>query len=96
MKQHIAIERHDKPGITPVSREDGALPSTEDRSGAADRVDANDALAEASRFRERLLAARNGSPLPDSAEIIEAMREERLPEVLGENQPTDYNWVCSK
>jgi hypothetical protein len=91
VKQRIVIKRHGKPGMTPVSREDHARLLTQDRPGEANRVEAEDALAEASRFRERLLTARDSAPLPDSAEIIEATREERPPEVLGEDELTDHD-----
>jgi prevent-host-death family protein len=80
-KQRIVIERHGKPMMALVSLEDLTRLLTQDRAAETTRMEAREALEEASRFRERLLAARGGQSLPGSAEIIAEMREERLDEL---------------
>lgn len=80
-KQRIVIERHGKPMMALISLEDLARLATQDRIAQANRTEAFDALEEAARFRQRLLAARGGEPLPDSVAIIAEIREERLDEL---------------
>lgn len=80
-KQRIVVERHGKPMMVLISLEDYALLQAHRRDTEASRGEAQAALDEASSFRRRLLAERGGVPMPDSADLIAEIREERLDEL---------------
>jgi prevent-host-death family protein len=77
--ERLIVERHGKPVMAWVSVADlQRLQALEHNSDAYARRMAALALADASRAR--IAAEHNGAPLPDSTEIIYALREGRLDE----------------
>jgi prevent-host-death family protein len=79
--ERVIIERHGKPLAAWISLADLERLEALDRDeiGAQERWRAT--LDRARASRARILASRQGVPLPDSAESIRAMREERLSEL---------------
>jgi prevent-host-death family protein len=82
-RERVIIARHGKPMMALISLEDLARLLTQNQTTEESRAAARAVLAEASRFRKRLLAACGGQPLPESADIIAEMRGERLTAILG-------------
>ena len=79
-KERVVVERKGKPMAALVSIEDlRRLEALEpDASSIRARREAALALADASR--ERIRMERNGQVLPDSAELVTMLREERVRE----------------
>jgi prevent-host-death family protein len=79
--ERVIVERHGKPLAAWISLADfQRLEALErDESGSQERW--REALDRARASRARILGARQGLPLPDSADSIRAMREERLHEL---------------
>jgi prevent-host-death family protein len=76
-RERLVVERHGKPMIAWVSIEDlQRLEALERNSDSYARRMAALALADAARAR--IAAEHNGVPLPDSTEILYALREGRL------------------
>jgi len=78
--QRIVVERRGKPMMAWISLEDlQRLEELEKGAGLAS-VRRREALALAAASRQRIRAERGGVPLPDSAEVLARLREERLRE----------------
>jgi len=78
--QRIVIERRGKPMMAWISIEDlQRLAELEKQAGPV-RVRRQAALALAAASRQRIRAERDGVPLPDSAEVLARLREERVHE----------------
>lgn len=81
--ERVIIQRRGRPFAALISIDDlrklEALESEAETRKAA-RVKA---LAAAAAVREQILAERHGEPLPDAADIITRLREERFDELVG-------------
>jgi len=76
--QRIVVERWGKPMIAWISIEElHRLKELEKEAGSA-HPRRQEALALATASRQRIRAERDGAPLPDSVEILDRLREERL------------------
>ena len=75
--ERIVVERRGKPMMAWISIED--LQRLEELERQADTMQAQRqaALALAAASRQRIRAERKGVPLPDSAEVLARLREER-------------------
>lgn len=73
---HVIVERSGKPAAAIISMKD--LEKLKERA-----FDPQEAIAKARALRERIAEYRHGEPLPDVAEEIRQMREERDAELLG-------------
>lgn len=81
-KRYI-VQRHGKPLAAVVSMSDlRRLQQLEDPHSIEHQMAALAALDEAERVGELILKERNGEYLPDSADLIREMREERTDELL--------------
>jgi prevent-host-death family protein len=80
--ERLVIERRGKPMMAWVSMDD--LRRLEELEGkdVADQHRRKEALALADASRERIRAERHGVPLPDSADLIAQLREDR-PRAMG-------------
>jgi prevent-host-death family protein len=79
-KERVVVERKGRPMAALVSMEDlRRLESLEQDAGAV-RARRQAALALADASRERIRLERNGQVLPDSAELLTVLREERVRE----------------
>lgn len=85
--KRVMLQRHGKPVAAVVSMEDlRKLENMEKQEDARDeerRKQGLIALEAANQAHEMMLKERNGEYLPDSAELIREMREERVDEILG-------------
>ena len=79
--ERVIVERHGKPLAAWVSLADLEQLEAVDRAEVGGHERWREALDRARASRARILRARQGEPLPDSAESIRAMREERLSEL---------------
>jgi len=75
--QRVVIERKGRPMMALISIEDlRRLEALEQESGFP-RARREAALAAAAASRARIHAERDGAPLPDSADLLDQLREER-------------------
>jgi prevent-host-death family protein len=85
--KRVLLERHGKPVAAMISVEDlkklENMEKQQDQRDEERRRQALIASEAANRAREMMLKERNGEYLPDSAELIREMREERVDEILG-------------
>jgi prevent-host-death family protein len=72
--QRLVIERHGKPMMAWISMEDFANLATLDDSSEIQRQRAT-ALALANEVRERIRTERKGAMMPDSAKLLNELRE---------------------
>lgn len=75
--QRVVVERKGRPMMALISIED--LRRLEELENGATSIRARRvaALALAAASRDRIRSERNGSPLPDSADALDKLREER-------------------
>jgi prevent-host-death family protein len=79
----VVVERRGKPMAALISMRDlQRLEELEGQSGSV-RERGLAAIARARALREAILADRNGELLPDSADLIREMREERTDDLTG-------------
>jgi prevent-host-death family protein len=80
-RERVVVERKGKPMAALVSIEDlRRLEALEPDAGSI-RARREAAMALADAVRQRILEERHGIPLPDSAEVLNALREERIREL---------------
>lgn len=81
--KRIVVQRHGKPVAAVISFEDMQKLEEFERQRNERYERGMAALREAQRVSELIFRERNGEYLPDSAEVIREMREERVDEILG-------------
>ncbi|MCS6844739.1 MAG: type II toxin-antitoxin system prevent-host-death family antitoxin [Caldilineales bacterium] len=81
--ERVIVQRRGRPWVALISVEDLRKLETMEDEVEARRATRIRALAAAATVREEILAERCGEPLPDSADIIAMLREERLDEIAG-------------
>ena len=79
--QRVMIERKGRPMMALVSIEDLRRLEELEQGGQSTRMRRAAALALATAARARIRAERQGVSVPDSADILERLREERLDEL---------------
>jgi len=75
--QRVVVERKGRPMMALVSIEDLRRLEALDEDAGSVRARREAALAAATGARARMTAERAGVPLPDSAEVLDQLREER-------------------
>jgi prevent-host-death family protein len=80
-RERVVVERKGKPMAALVSIEDLRRLEALEPDAASVRARREAALAMADVVRQRMLEGRHGVPLPDSAETLNALREERIREL---------------
>lgn len=81
--QRVVVERRGKPLVVWISMEELHQLERLDKQPDQRRNVRAMALADAAVVRQRIEIERGGVPLPDSAEIIASLREERTDELTG-------------
>lgn len=79
--QRVVIERKGRPMVALISIEDLRRLEELERGSALTRARREAALALAAAARERIRSERHGVPLPDAADRLNELREERLHEL---------------
>jgi prevent-host-death family protein len=79
--ERIVLVSRGKPKAALISIEDLQLLESLLSEWTLRRVRQREALAEADALREAILARREGMPLPDSAEDLRQLREERIHDI---------------
>ena len=77
-RERVVVERKGKPMAALVSIEDLQRLEALEPDAASARARREAALALADAAREHILQERHGVPLPDSAETLNTLREERI------------------
>ena len=80
-RERVVVARKGKPMAALVSIEDLRRLESLDPDAGSIRARREAALAMADAAREHILQERHGEPLPDSAETLNALREERIREL---------------
>lgn len=81
--QRIIIERRGRPLIAWISIDELRKLEALESGVEARRETRAQALAAAADVREQILTERNGAPLPDAADVVARLREERTDELAG-------------
>lgn len=74
----LVVERHGKPMIAWISYDDLQRLEQIEQQGAAQREKRLAALALAEQSRRRIASQRDNTPLPDSADVLNTLREGRI------------------
>ena len=93
--QRVVIERKGRPMMALVSIEDLHRLEEWEQGGQSTRMRRAAALALATAARARIRAERQGASLPDSADILERLREERLHELTDLRCPSGHDDVAA-
>lgn len=81
--ERFVIERHGEPIAALVSIEDLRRLEAPKASPSPEQTAQQQALTQAQTIREAVLARRGGEPLPDSADDVRRLREERSNALAG-------------
>jgi prevent-host-death family protein len=81
--ERFVIERHGEAVAALVSIDDLHRLEAADQLSAVQRVQRQEALTQAQAVREAILARRGGAPLPNSADEVRRLREERADALTG-------------
>jgi antitoxin (DNA-binding transcriptional repressor) of toxin-antitoxin stability system len=81
--ERFVIERHGEAVAALVSVDDLRRLEAADQLSAVQRTQRQEALDQAQAVREAILARRSGAPLPDSADEVRRLREERADALAG-------------
>ena len=79
--QRVVVERKGRPMMALISIEDLHRLEELERGATSTHARRVAALALAAAARERIRCERNGAPLPDSADTLDKLREERTHEI---------------
>ena len=79
--QHVVVETKGRPMMALISIEDLHRLEELERGATPTHAHRVAALALAARTRERIRCERNRTPLPDSADTLDKLREERTHEI---------------